>query len=545
DGVPSFINIDYLNNDGNDSDVYRTTATGGTDTASSPECPECRNVNMNDNINGRYGGRRPGADMTANYKIGWVEGGSWQNYTRTIPAGWYNVYAALSFDGTDAGQLAGSLDLVTSNPRVANQTVQRIGSFNAPGSGGWGANNLVGMTDSTGNRGYWKAPGGAVTLRFNLSSGDFDWFVLTRASDVPTIVQRATPGNGAIVAVGSPINIVLQDGSTAVQASQVKLRYEGADVTAQANPTKTGDTLTLAFNPAGQVAGTRYTYEVEYPSLGKTEKLTVTYWTTPLGSPGMFLIEAEDFNFDGGQTKAAASTMPYTGNAYAGLNATAGVDFSSDDTEASPDGNKYRVITNGRKNINDNDADSGRGSWNVTANFKLGWSGTADWMNYTRTIPEGTYRVWGALTYGGDGENLLRASLQRVTAGATTANQTVEQLGIFRGPGTGGWGGANRLVPLTMDGALKEVSLGGVTTLRVTLDSGDFDYFVLQRVGGAPASKVIGYTVNASGQLVLTFPAGSVLTSSGSLGGTYAPVAGAASPFAVNATGDAQFYKLQ
>jgi len=545
DGVPAFINIDYLNNDGNDSDQYRTTAAGGTDTAASPECPDCRNVNMNDNINGRYGGRRPGADMTTNYKIGWVEGGSWQNYTRTIPAGWYNVYAALSFDGTAPGQLAGSLDRVTSDPKVANQTVQRIGSFNAPGSGGWGANNLVGMTDATGNKGFWKAPGGPVTLRFNLSSGDFDWFVLTRATDVPTIVQQVTPANGAIVAVGTPINIVLQDGSTAVQAAQVKLRYAGTDVTAQANPTKTGDTLTLAFTPAGQAAGTRYTYELEYPSLGKTEKLTVAYWTTPLGSPGMFLIEAEDFNYDGGQSQAAASTMPYTGGAYANLNATSGVDFSSNDTEASDGANQYRKITNGRKNINDNNGDVNRGTWSVGSNFKLGWSDSADWMNYTRTIPDGNYRVWAALSFGGGTDaDQNRATLARVTAGASTPDQTLEQLGVFRGPGTGGWG-ANTLVPLTMDGAIKEVSLGGSTTLRVTLDSGDFDFLVLQRVGGAPASKVIAYSVNASGQLVLTFPAGTVLTSSGSLGGTYAPVAGAASPYTVNATGDAQFYKLQ
>ena len=34
--------------------------------------------------------------------------------------------------------------------------------------------------------------------------------------------------------------------------------------------------------------------------------------------PGTFVIEAEDFDYGRGQTKAAASTMPYLGGAYSG-----------------------------------------------------------------------------------------------------------------------------------------------------------------------------------------------------------------------------------
>jgi hypothetical protein len=166
-GEPAQIGIDYNNGDANDSDLYRTTAKGGSDTAPT-------NVNMDN-----YGAlqNRGAWDMTVNHKIGWVGAGEWQNYTRSIPAGTYNVVAALSFDGRAAGQLNASLSQVTSDPTKANQTVVDLGTFNAPGSGGWGPNDLIPM-QSGGALGAVVLPGGPVTLRFNTSSGDFDYFWL-------------------------------------------------------------------------------------------------------------------------------------------------------------------------------------------------------------------------------------------------------------------------------------------------------------------------------------------------------------------------------
>ncbi len=161
-GLSAVAGVDYNSDDGNDSDVYRLGETP--------------NKNMNANLGGRWGRDRGAYEVTTNFKLGWVGLADWGNYTRVIPSAKYEIWAALSYDGRGDNQLRATLGLVD-NPAETNQTVTPLGSFSAPGSGGWGANNLVPMKDA----------GGAVaavnlrdttTFRFNMDSGDFDWFVL-------------------------------------------------------------------------------------------------------------------------------------------------------------------------------------------------------------------------------------------------------------------------------------------------------------------------------------------------------------------------------
>ncbi len=534
DGLGGIEGIDFNNNDGPDSDLYRTE----TDSTGAHQ------VNMDLATGGRYAIARPGYEVTTNYKIGWVEGGSWQNYTRTIPAGFYNVYAALSYDGTAAGQLSASLALVTSDATQPDQTTQVLGTFTGPGSGGWGQNNLVAMADGAGNRAVWKAPGGPVTLRFNLGSGDFDWFVLTPASSVPPIVRSFSPVAHDVVGTSPEVVAELQDGTSPVAG--VKVFFNGTEVTSSANITKAGDITTVRYAPAGPVPhGTAHSYRIEYTG----GSINVDpFFVTPLGSEGLFLVEAEDWDYDGGQSKPEASVMPYTGGAYAELGAVLGVDYASNDGD---DSRVYRTLGTQNKQINANDAFNGvdlrgRGTWEVTANYKLGWADTADWLNYTRNIPQGEYQVWAGLSYDGRDANQLRATLGQVTAGAGTATQTVTPIGSFNGPGSGGWGNT-RLVPMRdSSGAFTKVNLSGNTVLRFTMDSGDYDYFVLQKVGegnGGGGGGVIGVSRGEDGSITLTYEG--TLLGSETLNGTYAPVGGASSPYTVTPSGGARFFKLQ
>ena len=43
---------------------------------------------------------RTGWTMTENYRLGWIAGGEWFNYTRVIPPAKYRVYAGISYGGT-------------------------------------------------------------------------------------------------------------------------------------------------------------------------------------------------------------------------------------------------------------------------------------------------------------------------------------------------------------------------------------------------------------------------------------------------------------
>src|SRR5207248_10981612 len=84
----------------------------------------------------------------------------------------------------------------------------------------------------------------------------------------------------------------------------------------------------------------------------------------------------------------------------------------------------------------------------------------------------------------------VRASLQQITAGQTTTNQTLVQLGTFDGPATGGWG-LNRLVPLMNGGVMASVPLSGAQTIRLTTDSGDYDFLAF-----VPAAAALRFNPN-------------------------------------------------
>ena len=207
---------------------------------------------------------------------------------------------------------------------------------------------------------------------------------------------------------------------------------------------------------------------------------TITVGVPLTHAQSHFVIEGEDFNYNGGLTLPAASVMPYLGGAYAGLSAVSGVDFVRNSGDNPSD--EYRSGEDPNVPMNWG-PDQQRAEWTVTTNYKLGWIGDGSWMNYTRTFPAGTYRVFAAISFGDTQPSQCRGSLQLVTGNPSQANQTVQELGTFDGPGTGGWG-SNALVPLKdAGGKAVLVTLSGAQTIRFSTSSGDFDYLDFVRAG--------------------------------------------------------------
>ncbi len=127
----------------------------------------------------RTGDRTRGVgDIKVNFKLGWIGGGQWYNYTRDIPAGKYNVYAAISHGESNPGQLAATLQT------VSDTTVTDLGVFNAPGTGGWGNNALVPLRTAPDGDLVAVDLGGPTTLRYAASSGDWDFMLLVPAPAV-------------------------------------------------------------------------------------------------------------------------------------------------------------------------------------------------------------------------------------------------------------------------------------------------------------------------------------------------------------------------
>jgi hypothetical protein len=407
-----------------------------------------------------------------------------------------------------------------------------------------------------------------VTLRLSTLGGDVDWFVLAPAADVPAIVTSATPAAPDLsVRRDQALGWTMEDFSTKVVTSSIKVWFNGADVTAQASVAKAGDITTVSYDPPGLLdIGTSYPFEMYFsddavPANWTTNKGTLLAHYLPGTPAGNFVIEVEDFNYDGGQTKPEASVMPYLGGAYTNLSAVMNIDYLRGDNEQNAGAQQYRIgetnnVPIGGQNNETNTLDviraqdgAGATTWQQTVNFGIGWGGGGQWYNYTRTIPANTYQVWLGGSYDGRGANQVAGFLEKVTSAVTTTNQTVEYLGHFRSPGSGGWGN-NTLVPLinTNTLAITTVSLSGQTTLRYNNQSGDIDYLMLIPTGAAQP-QIDSISVNASGQVVISWTGAGTVQKTGALpttgGATWSDVPGASPLTVPPPASGVEYYRLK
>lgn len=123
------------------------------------------------------------------------------NYTRTFPEADYNVYAALSYDGTEPHQLSGKLEMVISDPTQPNQTLTELGAFDGPGTrnvGGWGANEIIQLTDSVGGSPVTVHLAGTQTIRYTANSGDFDYLAFVPTAARPRITSISVNADGQL-----------------------------------------------------------------------------------------------------------------------------------------------------------------------------------------------------------------------------------------------------------------------------------------------------------------------------------------------------------
>jgi hypothetical protein len=290
---------------------------------------------------------------------------------------------------------------------------------------------------------------------------------------------------------------------------------------------------------------------------------------------GAYVIEAEDYNYEGGKHLTVASTMPYLGNAYAGLVPTLNIDFFNGGDEAGGDAGAYAygprtavaspgtVETKGGGDAVNNEFNRNRGSFTVNASYATGWGTATDWQNYTRTFPAGRYVIIAGVANDGDpGADLLSRTDTMNSHLSKVANPTIDdgsapalegglqgltKLGVFNSPFSGAWS-SNDLLPLRdeVTGAIVEVQLSGTETLRWTNDSSlDMDYLLLYCLTCAPDVEEPTIAISRAGGTVTINFTGTLL-SSPTLGATanWQPVAGAAPPnYVVPASEGIRFFR--
>ncbi len=357
-------------------------------------------------------------------------------------------------------------------------------------------------------------------------------------SELPPVVTDPTGLSAVILENGANHTLSV----TAEGATSYQWQWNGRDIPGatsasytinNAKPTHSGQYWCIASNDKGTARS---------PAVNVLVKAT-----------GVFAIEAEDFDYDGGQTMAEASVMPYLGGAYAGLGAIHGVDYLSNNGTDSPVYRGGTVLEAGtaapmaQEGTGSQFSMTRMGEWEMTTNYKIGWIDGGDWGNYTRTFPTPAKRYWvfAAQSYDGFGADQLNSNIGLVTAGVGTTTQTVQPLGIFNSVGTGGWS-RNNLVALTdASGAIQTVELEGRNTIRWNYSSGDVDYLVFVPAEAAPTQPGLAKIARSGNNVTISEdPAqGSTVQSATSVTGPWTDVGPAPQTIAI--TGEARYFRLK
>jgi hypothetical protein len=284
---------------------------------------------------------------------------------------------------------------------------------------------------------------------------------------------------------------------------------------------------------------------------------------------GAFVIEGEDYNYEGGKTLAAASTMPLSNSMYQGLKPTDDIDFWANGNVDTADPGAYAYgrhtasedVAHAIKGPND-PADYNRGSYTLTQNYAVGWTDTAEWMNFTRTFPKGKYVVFDGAAHDGVPDlavNEINQILSKVanpkiadgsSSGTEGGLQGLTKLGTFLGPATGAWS-SNDLIPLQDDnGNIVQFNLDGETTLRLTFNEtdGDLDYllfYCLDCSAAPPTGAKVSISISGS-NVTITSDSGGTVQSANALSDTTAWTDLGPAPQTVSTSGKgAQFFRVK
>ncbi len=383
----------------------------------------------------------------SDYDLGNANNGDWANYTRTFPAGTYNIYLRSASGG---GGGVCSLSLVTSGVGTSNQTLTTLGTFAVPGTGGWQTYTWVPCKDAGGNLAQFT--GGSVkTLRFTNGGGNnASYFMLVPAdTTLPTITG------------------LYPDGSSWYQYTNA-LSFVASS---SAGIAQTGVVVTVDGTVASGLvfSGSTTSWTVRYPNLrlnaahsvgisvtasnGFNKTVTVSFDTF---KPGYYTWEAEDYDYGGGQFYDNPQV-----DSYAGLPSTPDVDNHQSDL------NPGRTFAYRPESPAPSTTVAGDTSRPFTGtDYNIGFFGGGSWVNFTRHYPAGTYNVWGRFAEGASASQL---DLAQLTSGYGTTNQTTKPLGTFFIPVTG-WStwewtplkdSNGNLATLTLDGSQATLKLLG------------------------------------------------------------------------------------
>ena len=340
------------------------------------------------------------------YNIGYFDTGEWVNYTRSFPAGKYNIYARLA---TGNSSISAVMDQVTSGQGTPTQTTTPLGSFKYTGTD-WNSYQYVPLTDTYNNL-VVADLNGVTTLRVTAGPGNMNFFIIVPARlDLPVI---ANPYPNKLLQVTNTFSFNVTSASATIPTNGVHLTLNGVDVSSSL--VVSGSSTSRSVSYTGLKTNVTYTAVINVTDANGSAASSTVQFDTFNAS---FVWEAEDWDYAGGQ-----HVSPWSPCAYAGLNGIEGTDFHDVNNQGT---HPYRSDAMSAEAAND----IPRTAFTGTNDYALGYFGVSEWVNHTRSYPAGTYNVYGRFGAGG-GTSYM--SLSKVTGGVAAS------LGTFTIENTGGW----------------------------------------------------------------------------------------------------------
>jgi hypothetical protein len=426
------------------------------------------------------------------YDLGNTVGGNWGDYTRTYPAGIYNIFVRTARG--DGGNVtdAGKISLVTSDRTQPNQTVQDLGKHSTPSTGGWQSYVWAPVINNGGFPARFVADGTIKTLRYTFDgAGENVGFIMLMPADLsvnpPPFVSSFTPDGTGLFQPSNTVTFVVNS-SVGIAQTNVVLNLNGVNVSG------------LSFS------GSSTLWNVSYPVKMNgfyTAIITLTDSAGTTKSTNVFNTfnannyqwEAEDYDYNNGRFFDNPQV-----DSYLGLAGVSGSDYFESDLNGPgrSSGSPYRPADG--FNIPDTTAgDQARSQFTAVSgtDYSIGSFGINSWANYTRNYPAGTYYVMGRFA---EGAGPAGANLSLLIPGAST-----NLLGVFNvlnlGWGTWQWAqlvdNSANPVRITLDGTTNILRLGGTTGNEVNVN-------FLMLVGTPPTPKLTA-TVSG-GNIHISFP---------------------------------------
>jgi hypothetical protein len=474
-GLAGTPGIDAINTQGGNSN-YRPGGTG-TGVLGNEPCGDVKRA--------QYLGT---GNTNADYDVGWTSGGQFANYTRTFPAGAYNVYFRASSPNSAGQNDAVTLNQVTSGAGTSNQTTVALGRFNVPATGSWQTYAWTPLVDTAGNPVVITNSGKVSTLQMHEDNGGFNanFFMLVPVDTTRPVISQLYPDGTAMFQRTNALRFTVSS-STPLTPSAVQLTVNGV---VQNNFTTGGSATNMTVNWPYLVNDTAYSVGIVVNT--PNNDAAVASFNFDTFSTNYYTWEAEDYDYMGGLFFDNPQLDSYTN--LAGFNQ---VDVNNTSTGA---GAAYRPQDSGDLG-NEVTADVKRAQF-IAANtndYDIGWTATGNWANYTRTFPKGSYNVWVRCASPSGTPDAI--SFSQVTSGRGTGTQTTNFLGRFNVPQTGGYQSWNWAELVDTNGNPVSISTSGqVSTYRMFEDNGGFNanFFMLVPAGLKISAAVSGNTVTIS-----------------------------------------------